>query len=78
MHYHAWLSSTLCHFPYLNLLTTIYIRMGGGGGEGERGEMAQQVKMLAPKPDELNSIPRTHMVEQRSNSFKLSSDLHMS
>jgi hypothetical protein len=27
------------------------------------GEMAQWVKALAAKPDNLNSIPRTHMME---------------
>lgn len=34
--------------------------------------MAQHVEMLAAKPDNLSSIPRTHMVEE-----KLFSDLCM-
>lgn len=44
-----------------------------GGG----GEMTQRVKMLVVKPDNLSLIPRTHMVEERTNSSKLSSDLHI-
>lgn len=34
-------------------------------------------KPLAAKPDSQSSITRTHMVEDRLNSHKLSSDTHM-
>lgn len=39
-------------------------------------EIAQWVKVLAVEPDDLSSIPGTHMVKERSSSPKLSSDLH--
>lgn len=32
--------------------------------ESQLGEMTQQAKVLSPKPDYLNSIPRPHMVER--------------
>lgn len=32
--------------------------------------------MLTTNPDDLRSIPRTHMVKQRTNSLKLSFDSH--
>ena len=38
-------------------------------------EMAQQVEVLATKPDDQSSIPRTHIKEQ-TDSHKLASDLH--
>jgi hypothetical protein len=38
--------------------------------------MAQWVKLLAAKPNNLSSIPGTYMGE-RTNSFKLSSGLHL-
>lgn len=39
--------------------------------------MAQQVKVLAAKPGSMSSIPGTHMVEERTDSQKLPSDLYM-
>ena len=38
--------------------------------------MIQWVKAPATKPDDLRLIPRTHKVEGRTSSCKLSSDLH--
>lgn len=40
-------------------------------------EMALQVKVPVTEPEGLNWILRTHMVEGRANSWKLSSDLHI-
>ena len=37
---------------------------------------AQQLKVLAAKPDDLSSIPRTPVSGKRTDSFRLSSDLH--
>jgi hypothetical protein len=39
--------------------------------------MAQRVKKIAAKPDNLSSILRAHTVEERINSPKMSSDLHI-
>lgn len=41
-------------------------------------EMAQWVEGVAAKPDDINSKPETHMMEEeKKNTFhKLSSDLH--
>lgn len=36
--------------------------------------MAQLVKMLATKDEDLSSIPRTHRVEKRTDYYKLHSD----
>lgn len=38
--------------------------------------MAQKVKGLAAKPDDLCSIPRTQMRGERTDCHKVSSDLH--
>lgn len=38
--------------------------------------MAWWVKVLAVKPDGLNSIPGTQMVKERTDVTKLPSDLH--
>jgi hypothetical protein len=38
--------------------------------------MAQWVKVLATKPDDLSSIPGTHMTEEEKWLQKLSSDLY--
>lgn len=38
--------------------------------------MAQQIKVLDAKPDDLGSIPRSYRIEERTESFKLSSELH--
>lgn len=38
-------------------------------------EMAQQAQQVITKPDDQNSIPRTHIKEQ-TDSHKLASDLH--
>ena len=47
------------------------------------GEMAQWVKALATKPDDLSSVPRnlssvprTHSWKERTNFHRLSTDLH--
>ena len=40
------------------------------------GETAQGIKVLATKPDDLSSTPRTHRVVGEA-SFELSPDLHM-
>lgn len=40
------------------------------------GQTAQGDGAVVAKLDSLNSIPRTHMVEERTNSQKLPSDLH--
>lgn len=40
--------------------------------------MAQQVKVLAAKPNDVGLISRIHVGEERTDSSKLSSDLHMS
>lgn len=37
--------------------------------------MAEQVKAFASKLEDLSSIPRTHMVDERTNFYKLFSDL---
>lgn len=37
-------------------------------------EMAQQVKALVAEPDDLSSVPKTHIVEGKIDSWKLSSD----
>jgi hypothetical protein len=37
--------------------------------------MAEQVNMLAARPNGLSLIPRTYMMK-RNDSYKLSSDLH--
>ena len=39
--------------------------------------MAQQVKALATKPDDLSSIPRTNIVELNTNPPWLYSDIHV-
>lgn len=39
--------------------------------------MAQQVKVPVTRPDDLRSIPRTHMVEGRENFHKLSFGVYM-
>lgn len=39
--------------------------------------MAQGNGAVVAKLDNLNSVPRIHMVEERTNSQKLPSDLHM-
>lgn len=39
--------------------------------------MAQQVKVPVTSPDDLRSIPRTHMVEGRENFYKLSFGVYM-
>lgn len=39
-------------------------------------KMAQRVEVLA-KPNSLRSIPRTHRMEERADSGKMSSDLHI-
>lgn len=42
------------------------------------GWMVQWVNVLAPKPDDLRSMhPDTHIVDVRTNFYKLSSNLHM-
>lgn len=38
--------------------------------------MAHQVKEITAKPDDLSSNPRTQIVNKRTNSCKLFSDLH--
>lgn len=38
--------------------------------------MAHVAKVLVIKPRELSVIPATHMVKERLDSYKLSSDLH--
>lgn len=43
---------------------------------GRAGKMAHQVKVPVTEPDDLNLIPRTHIVK-RTGSHKLSSDLHV-
>lgn len=40
------------------------------------GQTAQGNGAAVAKLDSLNSIPRTHMVEERTSSQKLPSDLH--
>lgn len=40
-------------------------------------EMAQKVKALTSNHDNLTLVPRAHMVEDRTDSYKLSSDLCM-
>ena len=40
-------------------------------------QMAQWVKMLAIKTEELSSIPKTHLLGDRTNSCKLPSDRHI-
>ena len=40
------------------------------------GKVAQWVKVLATNSDYPNLIPQTHVVKERSNSHRLSSDLH--
>lgn len=35
------------------------------------GKMAQYIKVLAAKPEHLNSIPRTHMVERENQFLKV-------
>lgn len=39
--------------------------------------MAQLVKVLAAKSDDLSLVPRTHMVKERADSCTLPSDLYM-
>lgn len=40
--------------------------------------MAQWIKALTLKPDHLNSIPKTHVVDgEKNDPLKLFSDLHM-
>lgn len=38
------------------------------------GKMAQQIKVLADKSEDLSSIPRVHMVKRENQLCKLSSD----
>jgi hypothetical protein len=38
--------------------------------------MAQRVKMLAPKSDNLSWVPGTHVLEERTESHRLSLDPH--
>lgn len=40
-------------------------------------ETAQQVEQFAAKPDDLSLVPRAHMVEERMDSYRLSSDYHV-
>lgn len=40
------------------------------------GEMAQQIGVVATKLDDLSLSPGIHLGEERTNSSKLSSDLH--
>lgn len=40
-------------------------------------KMAQWVKVIVINSDNLGSIPRTHMLQERTDSCKLFSDLHM-
>lgn len=39
--------------------------------------MGQWVEAPTSDPDDLSSTPRTHMVEERTNSHRFSPDLHM-
>lgn len=39
--------------------------------------MAQQVKAPAAKPDSLNLISETYILEEKTSSYKLSSDFHI-
>lgn len=41
------------------------------------GELAQQESVLAAKPDDLSSIPGTHLVEARTDSQKCSLTWHI-
>lgn len=43
----------------------------------QTSELAQQVKALMSNHDDLTLVPRVHMVEERTDSYKLSSELHM-
>lgn len=43
----------------------------------QTSELAQQVKALMSSHDDLTLVPRAHMVEERTDSYKLSSELHM-
>lgn len=45
-------------------------------GRARISEMAQQVKVLAAKSDDLSLSLGTYLVEGRTDSCKLSSDLH--
>lgn len=46
------------------------------GSPGLRdGEVTQRVKVLASKPIDLSSVPRSHRWRKKTNSHKLSSDL---
>ena len=45
---------------------TAYIYLGVWDSWAGEMEMAQQVKMLAAKSDDLSSVPGTHMVELTS------------
>jgi hypothetical protein len=58
---------TLCHFNAKKILKN---------NEGGAGNMAQWVKILAARPNDLCSIPRTLMLDGTANSHRLSSDLH--
>lgn len=48
------LASFLSFFTFLHFFSNVY---------QATSEMAQQVKALAPKPDDLSSVPQTRMVE---------------
>ena len=39
--------------------------------------MAQKVKVLAGKPDNLSLMPGTHVMKEENNSLNLSSDLYV-
>lgn len=40
-------------------------------------KMVIQVKTLAGKPEDQSSIPRTHRVDEKTNSYNFSSDFHV-
>lgn len=39
--------------------------------------MAELVKAPAAKPNDISSVPVTHMIKEKTNLKELSSDLHM-
>lgn len=46
-------------------------------GQALAKEMAQEIKALVAKPDNLSSTPRTHTVEGETDSCSLTSDLYI-
>lgn len=46
-----------------------------GARDMEDQQEAQRVKGLAPKPDNLTSVPRSHTVERENKLLQLSSDV---